>query len=137
MKSILKPKVTCGAIIERKGKILLIKRNTEPYRNYWCLPGGHIEWGEKAEKTIRREVKEETGLDFKPKFFQYQNEIIPEINWHSLALSFIGKTKGKIKLDESEVKECKWFSKEEIKNLKMAFRNKEILNIYFKIRNLT
>lgn len=69
MKLILKPRVTCGAIIEKKGKILLTKRNVEPYKNYWCLPGGHIEWGEKAEEAIRREVKEETGLDFKPKFF--------------------------------------------------------------------
>lgn len=136
MKLILKPKITCGAIIERNGKVLLIKRNNKPYKNYWSLPGGHINWGERVEEAIKREVKEEIGLDFQPKFFNYQNEIIPKINWHSLVLFFIGKARGEMKLNKSEVKNLKWFSKKEVEKLKIAFFHKEILDDYFKIKKL-
>lgn len=127
----MRPKVTCGAIIKKDNKILLTKRNVAPYKNYWCLPGGHVEQEEKAEEAIKREVKEETSLDFKPKFFGYYDEIIPKIKWHAVALFFIGKAIGAIKIDKSEVKEFKWFSEKEVKKLKLAFINKQVLKDYF------
>jgi 8-oxo-dGTP diphosphatase len=55
---------TVAAIIELSpNKILLVKRDTVPFRGYWALPGGRVEPGETVEKAVEREVKEETGLD--------------------------------------------------------------------------
>ena len=130
MKLAKRPKVTCGAIIRKGDKILLTKRNVRPYKGYWCLPGGHIELWEKAEKAIQREVKEEIGLNFKPKFFRYYDEFLYKIKWHALVLFFTGKANGKIKTNK-EVKEFKWFKEKEIKKLKLAFFHKKVLKDYF------
>ncbi|MCK4428766.1 MAG: NUDIX domain-containing protein [Candidatus Aenigmarchaeota archaeon] len=119
-------KTTVGAIIERDGKILLTKRNVKPFKGCWCIPGGHIEENETAAEAVRREVKEEVGLDFEPIFFKYFDEILPEIKWHAIVLVFKGKFSGEVKTNE-EVSEYKWVSLEESKNLKLAFRLKDIL----------
>ncbi len=122
-------KATVGAIIEKDKKVLLTKRKVEPFKNSWCIPGGHIESSESAVEAVKREVKEEVGIDFEPEFFDYFDEIIPKINWYAVVLVFKGKFKGEVKTNE-EVKEYRWFPKEDIKNLKFAFKNKEILEKY-------
>lgn len=53
---------TCLLVIDKKEKLLLVKRNIEPKKGYWCLPGGFIELGETPEQSALRELKEETGL---------------------------------------------------------------------------
>ncbi len=55
--------LTVDAIIPYAGKIVLIKRKNEPYKNYYALPGGIVEYGETVESAVLREVKEETGLE--------------------------------------------------------------------------
>ncbi|MBI4062623.1 NUDIX hydrolase [Candidatus Gottesmanbacteria bacterium] len=57
------PKPTTSIILEKEGKVLLIKRSKEPFKNYWVLPGGYVEYDEDPRSTIEREVKEETGLE--------------------------------------------------------------------------
>jgi ADP-ribose pyrophosphatase YjhB (NUDIX family) len=55
-----------GALIFRRGAILLVERGREPLRGYWSLPGGLVETGEKLEDALKREILEETGLCVKP-----------------------------------------------------------------------
>ena len=59
------PKLTADGAILKNGKILLIKRKNEPFKGKWALPGGFVEYGEKVEDTVVREVYEETGLKTK------------------------------------------------------------------------
>jgi 8-oxo-dGTP diphosphatase len=57
------PVVGVGAIILREGNILLEKRGNEPARGQWTIPGGVVEVGESLEAAVRRETREETGLE--------------------------------------------------------------------------
>ncbi len=50
-------------VLEAEGKILLAVRGGEPARGWLDLPGGFLEPGEDAEQGLRREVREELGLE--------------------------------------------------------------------------
>jgi 8-oxo-dGTP diphosphatase len=59
----LNPSPAAGVLVrDEKERILLVRRRFEPYRGLWTMPAGFIEYGEDAEGTAVRELKEETGL---------------------------------------------------------------------------
>ena len=56
------PKVMVGAIPERAGRVLLMRRAIEPSYGAWTFPGGFMEVDETAEEAALREAEEELGL---------------------------------------------------------------------------
>ncbi len=50
-------------VVIKDGKLVLIRRKNWPFKGCYALPGGFVEYGEKVEEAVKREVKEETGLD--------------------------------------------------------------------------
>ena len=59
------PKLTTDGAVLKDNKILLIKRKNPPFKNTWALPGGFVEYNEKVEDSVIREVFEETNLKTK------------------------------------------------------------------------
>jgi 8-oxo-dGTP diphosphatase len=57
-----KPWITTDGIILHEGKLVLIKRGNEPFKGMYALPGGIMEYGERVEDCVVREIQEETGL---------------------------------------------------------------------------
>ena len=59
------PVPAVGVVCLRGADVLLIRRGTPPMEGRWSLPGGRIEWGERAADAALRELKEETGCEAK------------------------------------------------------------------------
>ncbi|WP_123039399.1 NUDIX hydrolase [Cohnella candidum] len=52
-----------GALVVQGDKVLLVRRAQNPGKGFWTNPGGYIEQTEPIAETIRREVREECGID--------------------------------------------------------------------------
>jgi len=126
------PQTTVAAIITGTdtSQVLLTRRNNEPFKGYWCLPGGHIDRYELTREAIIREVKEETGLDFDARFFSYFDEIIPDRDIHAVVMVFEGQGTGTLDAQRSEVTDIGWFSVDEAQSLSLAFTHNKILDAY-------
>lgn len=58
------PTCAAGAYLFRSdGKALFVRRAHEPRKGTLALPGGFIDAGESAENALRREVREEVGIE--------------------------------------------------------------------------
>jgi 8-oxo-dGTP diphosphatase len=56
------PRIRVSAVLRRRERILLC-RHEKPGKEYWLLPGGGVESGESLIDALRRELREEVGID--------------------------------------------------------------------------
>jgi ADP-ribose pyrophosphatase YjhB (NUDIX family) len=61
-----RPLVGVGALIFDGDRILMAQRGKQPLLGWWSLPGGALETGELLVDAVKREVREETGLEIVP-----------------------------------------------------------------------
>ncbi len=115
------------------GRILLVKRDTVPFKGYWALPGGRMELGETIEQTVVREVKEETGLDVKivRVVGEYVEKGIKDnVEYEYCPTCFVVKpVGGEMKRQESEIQEIKLFSLNELPH-PLAFEHDKMVSDY-------
>jgi 8-oxo-dGTP diphosphatase len=112
------------------GKILLIKRATVPFKDYWALPGGRLDLGETVEQTVIREVKEETGLDVAVicKVGEYHEQGVQGgVEYDYYPACFLVKiVGGEIKKQESEIEEIQLFSLSKLPEV-LAFEHAKMI----------
>src|ERR1700731_5183724 len=60
------PKVVVIALIEDGGRVLLGRRDIEPGRGLWGLPGGYVDWDEHPEAALVRGGREEMKVEVEP-----------------------------------------------------------------------
>lgn len=88
-----------GLVLNGEEEVLLgLNKYTEKkgkdYDGVWSMPGGTVEFGETAEETLVREVKEETNIDIEEiELFSYNDYIKPDEGKHWLALNFTAQAK--------------------------------------------
>lgn len=120
-------------ILNDKNEVLLIHRDNNPniiYPNMWDIPGGQVEAGENAEQTLRREMMEEFGIEDLGEINFYKSYIhhlgfVDNVFWKKMILNT-----NKIILIEGQG--IKYFSINEISEMKLAFEYEKLLAEFFK-----
>ncbi len=58
----MNPKVSVAVVVSIDNQVLLVRRTEEPYRGWWTLPAGFVEYEETCEQAAQREAREEIGV---------------------------------------------------------------------------
>ena len=121
----LDPKLVAAALVEHEGRVLLVRRNLEPGRGLWALPGGYVERGEAVEKAVLREVLEETGLTVAAQALVglYSEEGSPIV----LAVYAARIVSGTLSVHPQEIQEAAYFSVDALPPLAFP-RDRRIIN---------
>ena len=99
------------AVIKRDEEILLLRHKQRNQDIYACL-AGFVEVGETLEQALRREVKEETGLEIKN--IQYAGSQSWPFPDQLMIGYYADYESGEIKIQEDEISEARWFSRDNL-----------------------
>lgn len=117
-----------GVIVDEQGRMVVLVRGKEPGKGQWDLPGGFVDAGETAEEALRREVREETGLEVTglrylgawPNVYLYGG-----VRYRTLDLGFVCEVSeiGGARPREDDVAEVLFLRPDEIDLGRFAFRS--------------
>lgn len=125
-----------GALILRRDAILLVERGKAPLKGYWSLPGGVLEVGEVLEDAIRREVREETGLDVKPVtvfeiFERIMRDAKGRAEYHYVLIDYLCKVTGGELRAADDASGAAWIRRRDLGQYKVTEGTVEVIERAF------
>jgi 8-oxo-dGTP diphosphatase len=127
----------CAVCVDDDGRILLARRAAQVFDGAWDLPGGFVEDDEHPLDCIRRELREETGLEVEPLEFlgvwmdHYSED---ESGPSTLNLYWTARIVGGNPEAADDVSELRWFAPHELPPAgEIAFRN--VADVLLRFRN--
>lgn len=101
--------VSVAAIIINENDEVLLLDHVLRSRSSWGFPGGFINRNEQPENAVKREIKEETGLElYEVEFFRVRT------NQRHIEILFSAKATGKAELRSREINDLGWFKLDEM-----------------------
>jgi len=126
------PSLAVDGVIIKDNQILLIKRKNDPYKDKWAIPGGFVEYGEKTEDAVLREIKEETGLEAKISgLVGVYSDPKRDPRKHVVSITYLLKDISGTANGGDDAKEAKWWDVNGLPEL--AFDHHYIINDALKI----
>ncbi|RNC71796.1 MAG: NUDIX domain-containing protein [Desulfuromonadales bacterium] len=123
-----------AVIVDSDGQVLLTKRNINPFKGEWVMPGGRIDLGEPIVKALQREVMEEVGLQVEVEdLIDVFEHVTPgEDNYHFIILFYLcHPLYCDIAHNRDEVEEARWVPRQELANYRMPEGTRFILGKLF------
>ncbi len=118
-----------AVIIGKDGRsVILIRRLNPPFKDYYALPGGFVEVGERLEDALKREVREEAGLEVEvERIIGIYDEPNRDPRGHVVTVAYLCREVGGELKASTDAKDAKRVAIEELANIKLAFDHEKIL----------
>lgn len=113
----------------------MLQRANEPLKDYWCLPGGYINYDETPEEAVKREVSEEIGTDIFIDSLIGVYRIDNDPRGVNIDIIYEGKLKGNVSLSD-EHKKYK-FVPLNVLPQKIAYKHREAINDWLEEKRKT
>ncbi|MEE9116071.1 MAG: NUDIX domain-containing protein [Thermoplasmata archaeon] len=127
------PLVAADGLIVIDDKLVLIRRKFYPFEGRLALPGGMVEYDERVEDAVRREMKEETGLDVEIiKLLGVYSEPGRDPRGHVVSAAYVLKRMGGELRSGDDAKAIELVDIDEIPDL--AFDHNDIVKDFIKLR---
>ena len=102
----------------------MAQRGKEPLKGWWSLPGGAVEVGESLDTAVRREVREETGLEIEPLgvfevFERVMRDEAGAPEYHYVLIDYICRVNGGELCAGDDVCRVEWMKMEELAGLEI------------------
>jgi 8-oxo-dGTP diphosphatase len=119
------PLVGVGAIVMRGDSVLLVKRDKEPGKGMWSIPGGLVEIGESVKDALRREVMEECGIEVEPAELLDVVDAVSRdekgmVRFHYVIVDFLSEWRRGDIVAGSDVADARWTPLSDLKMLNMT-----------------
>jgi 8-oxo-dGTP diphosphatase len=119
-----RPIVGVGGIVVHKNRVLLVRRGTAPLKGKWSIPGGMLELGEDLVAAVRRELREETGLDVQPLAMVAAVDRIERqgrrVKYHYVIIDYVCRLKKGRLRPASDVLDACWVRREDLSKYRLT-----------------
>ena len=124
-------KPCAGVLVVDQGKLLLVRRAFEPFKDWWDVPGGFLAEGEHPEAGAVRELEEETGLHIRlTSLVGIFMDVYETSGDATLNVFYTGEVAGGVATAGSDATDLRWFAIDEIPE-RIAFAcNREAINAW-------
>jgi mutator protein MutT len=134
-----RPIVGVGALIFRRDRVLMAQRGHEPCAGAWSLPGGAVEVGETLAEAIRREVREETGLEVRPvKIFEVFERMVRDargrVEYHYVLADYVCRATGGELRAGDDARRVAWMTLRELAAIEMTEGTLGVIERAFRAR---
>jgi mutator protein MutT len=114
-----RPLLGVGGVVVDNGRVLLVRRATEPLKGEWSIPGGLVELGETLVEAVRREVLEETGLVVEPGevlelFDSIWRDPEGRCQYHYVLVDYVCRVTGGELRAASDVSDARWVAEADL-----------------------
>lgn len=123
------PQLAVGAVVVHGGALLMVRRDQEPAKGLWSVPGGRLERGEYLSAAVAREVKEETGVEIEVGDLLGILEVVGDP--HYVILDYIATVAERTEpVAGSDVSEARWIPLDEVDALECTPRFVETMRAW-------